>query len=145
MTWLGNPALDKTTNSTRVAEVNPLSTQYVTETITSGTLSSTADYYHYFDMSGFSKASFQIELTPGSAYSLFEVTVEGTLQDDGTAAAGCIYHDITNDIFGVEKLTNDGLLIDNTGALGLFKFIKIKIAYTHSSNSSYILYHKRMY
>ena len=142
MTWFAFPFLNKATNAARTEETAPLSQAYVSETLANESAASTADYYYYVDMAGFRKSGYQFEATLGGS-SVVAITVEGTMQDDGTAPASCAYQDVTNDVFGVDSFTGDDIAIDNDEKLTAFKYVRIKVAYTHNADSSWVIYHKR--
>jgi len=124
--------------------VNPTSNEYVGETLAAVTNGTDATYYYYVDMSGYKRGSFQLILDGGSG--TVTVTIEGTLQDDGTAAASCTYVDITNATFGAASYTSSDILADNSEKCGCYKYIRVKVVAASGSNdANWTIYHKRMY
>ena len=103
MTWIANPAYDASTGADRTSEINPLSQHFVSETLADITDGADGTYYYYVDMDGFRKGNFQLILSGGSGTCT--VTVEGTIQADGTPPASCAYEDITNGTFGAVSFT----------------------------------------
>ena len=149
MTYIPNPAYNNINRALRSEEIDPLNQGYVSEKFTAS-LGSTAETYHYIDMAGFRKAGFQFYITMGTDSSAI-VTIEGSLADDGTIPAECTYIDITSDTFGVASLVcgagavTQGLWIDNTEKLACYKYLRIKIYYTHSQPSTSVIHHRRLY
>lgn len=86
-------------------------------------------YNHYYDMEGYSGIGIQSTLNNGSGTCT--LTVEASLQNDGvTAQADCDYVDVTESVFGSASYTgadNPIMLLDDTGALALAKYVKVKI------------------
>ena len=98
-------------------------------------------------MNSYRKGSFQLEITPASATSV-TVTLEGTIQDDGTAPASCTYQDITNDVFGVANATADDMWLDNAEALAGLTYARIKVAVVYpgdEDDADWTIYHKKLY
>ncbi len=95
-------------------------------------------YYYYIDMSYFEALSFQgtMDCVAGTV----TMTIEGTLQDDGTAQASCTYADITNAVFAVANVQSAAapvvvFLVDNSKKLGTFKYIRVKIVANTTANT----------
>lgn len=145
MTYVTNPSLDAYTNSERTQEINPLSTHYNEQTLIDVTNGIDGTYNYYIDMTTFRKVGFQLELSGGSGS--VTVTIEGTIQADGTAPSSCTYQDITNDTFGSVSFTASDMLIDNAEKLSCFKYIKVKVvADTSGSNDAdWTIYYKQLY
>lgn len=94
--------------------------------------------YYYTDMSFFEALSFQGSLS--CVAGTVTLTVEGTLQDDDTAAASCTYADITNAVFGVASVVATAgdatvSLFDTNKLLGGFKYVRVKIVYNTTANT----------
>lgn len=92
-------AEDITTGAIRVLELSPLWTQHVEERLSAlVNIASGTTGYLYFDMDGWRSFALQFLITGTDSCT---VTVEGTVQDDGTAPAACTYIDLTLVLFGV--------------------------------------------
>jgi hypothetical protein len=128
----------------RIAEQDPLDQRYLALVLAAITNGTDNTYYYYIDMTGFRKAGFQLELSGGSG--TITVTVEGTLQDDGTAAASCTYQDITSATFGQVSYTATNMLIDNGEKLACFKYVRLKVvAASGANNADWTIYSKQLY
>lgn len=102
-----------------------------TETLASVTAGSATNdtFYYYIDMQtpvNFRKAGIQFEWTAGGTGTV-TVTVEGTIQDDRTAADSCTYQDITNGTFGVASWTDDFIAIDCLERLSCYRYVRVKV------------------
>ena len=137
------------TQSIRTEEIDPISQHYVAETLAAVVNGPDATTYYYTDHAGYSRAGWQLDLD--CVAGTVTATVEGTLQDDGTAPAACAYQDVTNDLFGVASLVSAAApaadtWIDDTGATGLYKYLRIVIvANTGAASGDWAIYHKRMF
>ncbi len=100
-------------------------------------------YLYYIDMESYNRLSLQFVLNGGSG--TVTVSVQGTIQNDGTTSDLCTYEDITNDAFGVSSWTASSLALDDTGFFGSFKYIKITvIASTGASDDAdWTIYYKK--
>lgn len=129
----------------KVIVLNPQSDAYAGEVLADVTNGADDTYYYYLDMSGYRRGGFQFVLDGGSGS--VTVTVEGTLQDDGTAASSCTYADITSATFGVASTTSSTIWIDDTGKLGLYKYIRVKVVASTSAadDADWSIYSKRLY
>jgi hypothetical protein len=136
---------DSSTGTTKVTEQDPLSQHYDSATLADVTNGTDGTYYYYVDMNGYRKLGLQLELSGGSG--TVTVTVEGTIQDDGTAQASCTYQDITNDTFGQANFTATDMLIDNGEKLAAFHFVRVKVvAATGGANDAdWTIYSKKLY
>lgn len=114
-------------------------TQYQSETLADITNAAAGPAYYYIDMSGFSKLGLQFEISGGTG----TLTLEGTIQDDGTAAASCTYQDIGSSTFGAASWTADAMLIDDVGKCGLYHFVRVKVV--GDGAVDIIIYYKKMY
>lgn len=137
--------LDTSTNSLRVSNLVPVFSQHVEETVAAVTNETDGTNYYYLDMDGYSGLNLQLIISGGSG--TMTVTVEATLQDDGTAAASCTYVDITNDVFGSASFTSSTILFDDAKILGGSKYVRIKtVSSTGGANDADItIYAKRLY
>ena len=135
MSLITQAALDKVLKALRGFDVNPAENKAISETLANETAVTTTEYY-YVDMFTFLENGFQLELASGAVV----VTVEGSMQDDGTVQASCDYQDVTQ-AFGIASLIATGTLIDNTGRLALFKYVRIKVV---STAATFKIYHRRL-
>jgi len=136
-------------NNLATAESDPVSQHYQTITLADVTNGTDDTYYYYVDMNGFRKIAYQLELD--CAAGTVTVTVEGTIQDDGTAPGSCTYQDITNDVFGVASVvaaagSTSDMLLDNAESLSLMKYVRVKIvAATGGNTGDWTIYCKKLY
>ena len=132
-------------NAFRTEEVDPISQHHFAETLAEVVDGTDGTYYYYVDMDAFRKGGTHCILNGGTGADI-AVTVEGTLQDDGTAPASCTYKDVTSVVFGTGSLTVTGFLIDDAEYLAVFKYIRIVVVANSGANDAdWILYHKRLY
>jgi hypothetical protein len=95
--------------------------------------------YYYIDMSGYNHLSLQFEISSGSP----TLTVEGTLEDNGTAADSCVYQDIGSATFGAASWTTDSILVDDSGKCGGYHFIRVAVA--GSGTEDLEIFYKKWY
>jgi|TARA_Y100000296_G_scaffold8879_1_gene10446 hypothetical protein len=114
------PAYDTVTDSMKSFEVNPISEHHSEETLVNVTNETDGTNNYYVDMDGFTRMGLQLEISGGSG--TMTVTLAGTLQDDGTAAASCTYQDISAD-FGAASWTADAIL---QGKDLMYKYIRLQ-------------------
>jgi hypothetical protein len=138
-------ALDAALLANRVIDVEDLSDKISPEVDTRTGLGNGTDYF-YYDMAGFKRWGVQLEITrPTDGTITF--TVEGSLNDDGTAASSCTYDDYTSK-FGAASFpvtaTGTLSLIDDKGCMGLCKYVRVKYVITGSTSGNIgITAHKR--
>lgn len=82
-------------------------------------------YYYYYEMNGYKQLGIQLIIGAGSGS--VTATVEGTMQDDGTAQASCTYKDVTNALYGAASFTASNVLFDTNTKCGNFKYLRVKI------------------
>ena len=134
---------DWSAQNIRTAETDPISTHHVEETLAAVTNGADDTYYYYWDMDGFKYFALQATLSGGSGTCT--VTVEATIQDDGTAPASCTYVDVTNDLFTVASITASDMLIADT--VNPFKYVRTKVvaATGAADDADWTLYLKKLY
>ena len=137
------PAYDSGTDSDKGFEINPLSDHHEESTLAAVTNGTDATYSYYVDMDGYRNFALQTTLSGGSGTAT--MTVEATLQDDGTAAASCAYVDVTTALFGAASYTASGYHAVDTPVP--IKYLKVKIvASTGGANDAdWTLYFKKQY
>jgi len=134
---------DSGTDSLKGFEVSPLSSHHVEETLADVTNETNATTSYYMDMDGYKTFAVQIEINSG-ATDTTTVTVEASIQDDGTAAASATYQDVTNEWFEAANFTEDTILERNVPVD--VKFVKIKTVTAGGNNDAdYALYSKKSY
>jgi len=90
-------------------------------------------YYYYVPMDLFQKFAFQYDFAGGAAGAGVVMTVEATVQDDGTAQASCAYEDVSLTVLGAANITvaggatGSGLIVEPTGYLADCKYFRIKL------------------
>jgi len=147
-----NPTLDSATLSNRTQEIEPVVNHERYEKREEEDLASAA-YYEYFDYATFKASVFQFIVSSNGTTGIVTLTVEATVQNDGTAAASVTeYVDVTNAAFGSasfvsgEGVDDDFLLVDNAEYLACFKYVRLKIVITGSSSDvGYTVHHNRIY
>jgi hypothetical protein len=118
---------DWTTDSVRTSEIDPISSHHVEETLVATTGLAIGTYYYYIDMDGFKTLNNQVVKAGAGTMAC---TVEGTLQDDGTAPASCTYSDVTTDLYGIASISASDIFVDDTGACAGFKYLRVKVVVT---------------
>ena len=118
------------TNSNRSDEIDPVSAHHVEATLADVTdeASGTTTYY-YVDLDGFTGLAVQVEI--GAATDTITYTVEGSIQDDGTAPASCVYQDITQYGMNIETAASTAADYTADAILTLpsrsnYKYVRIK-------------------
>jgi len=128
-------------------EISPLSSHHVEETLLDLTnIAQTTTAYGYIDMDGYRNFAFQCETSDATPTDVLTVTIEASIQDDGTAADGCAYQDITNAFFGVASwVDTDFFAISDT--VTPLKYVRIKyVTSTGGGNDADLTcYSKRLY
>jgi hypothetical protein len=99
-----------------------------------------ATYYYYWDMSSYRKFGFQFVLagTP-------TITLEGTVQADGTVPASCTYDDITNSVFGVANWTASTSGCDNAEKTAGYHYLRFKLVTTAGDGDDVKIWIKKLY
>jgi len=98
-TWL--------TNSIRIEEIDPLTEKHIEETLVNVTnMAQATTFYAYFDMDGYRYFALQLETSGAAPVDTLTMTMECSIQDDGTAPASCTYQDLTLDLFGVASVVD---------------------------------------
>lgn len=80
--------------------------------------------YGYIDMEGYKNVELQIETSGTTPTSTLTLTLEGSCQNDGTAAASVTYQDVTQDELGVASVVDqdDWWRLIDVG----YKYLRIK-------------------
>ena len=138
-------------DSNRVEEIDPASMWYLPEEPFDGSalLIGDSPIYAYVDMTGFKYLSIQGIIGEGTTPNTFTATIEGTLQDDGTAPASCVYEDITDYITRdnaadlVYTAAGTFLIIGDTPLP--FKYIRVKAVTSAESDWTLQVFTKKMF
>lgn len=130
-------------NAMRFAEVNPESERYLGSTPVDVTNETDGTYYEYIDMAGYRHLSLHCIVTAGSG--TVTVTVEGAIQDDGTAPSSAAYIDISTLLLGAANFTATDVATDSAGVAANFRYIRIKRVHSTSGadDSGLTVYAKR--
>lgn len=136
---------DSSTGCTSTCESNPISSHHSETTVASVTNGTDGTYYYYLDMDGYRELGLQLILDGGSG--TVTVTVECTVQDDGTAPASCTYNDVTSSVYGSASFTASTMLFDTNKVLGECKYVRVVVvASTAAANDAdWTIYAKRLY
>lgn len=138
---------DSSTQANKSAEVSPLSSHYVASTLLALTnIAQTTTGYGYIDMSGVRYLGIQGETSGATPTDVLTVTLEATMQDDGTAAASCTYQDVTTAITGSASFVDTDFmaLIDTPLPV---KYLRVKyVTSTGGGNDADLtVYTKKLY
>lgn len=124
----------------RKVDVNPEWTHYAGETVVDVTGQAIGTYNYYLDMATFRQLGLQLVIGGAGTTT---VTVEATMQDDGTAPGSITdYHDVTSALFGAASFTASDFLVDNAKVLASAKWVKIKVVVT-ADVVNYTIYSRR--
>jgi hypothetical protein len=140
-------AYDSLTQANKSGEVNPLNEQYVPAKLIDETnITTNTTTYAYFDMSGYKYFGIQGETSGAAPTDVLTVTVEATMQDDGTAQASCAYQDVTNELFGVASWV-DTDFIENADEVNPYKYVRVKYVTSNGagSDADLTVYLKKLY
>ena len=146
---LGYNGQDKAYNEGSDAEqnlrLNPDSQTFIGETLADVTNETDATNYYYMDMAGYRNFTLQAETSDATPTSTLTITIEASMQDDGTAAASCAYQDVTNALFSVASWVDTDFMAIGDVQMA-FKYIRVKTVTAGGGNDAdYTLYAKRMY
>jgi hypothetical protein len=109
------------------------------ETVADFTNKVDGTYLYYVDMAKYSSLGLQFILT-------CTITLQGTKQDDGTAAAGCDYSDITSDITGYDSFDVSCQLDDDLEFFKNYRYIRITVVCaTGANDADYTIYAIKSY
>jgi len=118
-------ALTTDTRSERVEEIDPIDARGQADTLYDVTNIVDGTYYVYVSMDTYRKGFFQLELNGGSG--TVTISIQGTCQDEGVAAASRTYQDIGSATFGSASWTADAILADNAEKLAGYTYLRITI------------------
>jgi len=141
--------VDEANDSQVVESINGPETRYVGETLADVTNETNATNNRYVDMDGYNNIAIQFEKTGGT--DTVTLTVEATLQDDGTAAASCTYQDVTQYSFSAVQGGTDAASYTADNMLVMkdrinYKYLNIKTVSSGGTNDAdYAIYIKRWY
>ena len=142
-------AYNKASDANKQIVLNPINDVYQGETLAAVTDGADDTYYYYASMDGYNNFACQMILNGGSGSVI--VTLEGTVQDDGTAAASCTYVDVTSRLVGVANIIAGAGVTVNDIWLGdtklNFKYLRYKVVAdtSASDDADWTLYHRKSY
>jgi hypothetical protein len=123
------------TQSDRNEEIDPANQWYEFSTLVAVTNGADGTYTYYIPMASYTRLDMQVTLSGGSGTCT--VTVEASIQADGTAPASMVYQDVTNLAYGAATFTASAMLVDNTQFFGAFNYVKVKVvAATGAANDA---------
>ena len=133
---------DTGTDSIKGFEVSPISTHHIEASTTLTNVENATPQHVYLDMDGYRNWGAQWAKSGGA--DTYALTIEATIQDDGTAAASCSYIDVTADWFGVASWTASGLIqADETISA---KYVRLKFTTAGAGNDAdFVIYTKKLY
>jgi hypothetical protein len=126
-----------------VTDVDPDYMHFEPDKLADVTNGDDGTYTYYVDMSAHYQFGLQAILDGGSG--TVTVTIEATMQADGTAPASCAYDDVTNDVFGAASFTASFFKVDTNNILKNAKYVKVKVvaATTAANDADWTLYATR--
>jgi hypothetical protein len=132
-------ALDSTTLSNRVSEIDPISSHYVSGTLADVTNGADGTYYYQISMASHRLTGFQFELSGGSG--TITITVEARVTADNS------WVDVTNDTFGSASYTADDEAVDSAQRLAGFSDVRLKaVAATGAADDAdWLLTYRSLY
>jgi hypothetical protein len=123
------------TQSNRTEEIDPANQWYEFSTLVAVTNGADGTYDYYIPMASYTRLDMQLILSGGSGTCT--VTVEGSLQADGTAPASLAYVDVTNQAYGSASFTASIMLIDNSWFFEAMNYVRVKVvAATAAANDA---------
>jgi hypothetical protein len=113
---------------------------HFSQTLADVTNSPNGTYAYYLDMAGAKYIGVQFEKTGGVDSAT--LTLEATIQDDGTAAAAITtWQDVTLTFTGAANFTSDAILLMDTPVA--IKYLKIQVVTAGGNNDAdYAIYSK---
>jgi len=135
------------TTSQRQEEIDPVSAHHAESTLLALTnIATNTTGYGYLDMDGYRYVALQGETSGTTPTDVLTVTLEASIQDDGTAQASCAYQDVTLELTGVASWidTDFMLLVDIPLAI---KYLRVKYVTSNDSgaDADLTVYAKRMF
>ena len=136
-------AYDTSSQADKSAEVAPVYTHNVGDTLAEVTDETSATNYYYLDSAGYLNWGFQADTSGATPTDTLTITIEASFQDDGTAQASASYQDVTNILAAVANWVDvDVMLFVDTVMQP--KFWRIKTVTAGGSNDAdYTLYTRR--
>jgi hypothetical protein len=129
------------TQSNRIEEIDPANQWYEFSTLAAVTNGADATYYYYIPMASYTRLDMQAELSGGTG--TIALTVEASIQADGTAPASMVYQDVTNLAYGSASFAATNMLIDNTQFFGAFNYVRVKIVAAATNTADWTIYIKK--
>jgi hypothetical protein len=141
------PCYTSATTSNRVEEIDPVSAHHNETTLIDETnITTNTTTYAYIDMDGYRYFTLQGETSDAAPTDVLTVTVEASVQDDGTAQASCAYQDVTSALFGVASAIDaDFMWICDSPVA--FKYVRVKYVTSNDAgnDADLTVYAKKMF
>jgi len=144
---------DSATGTIKTSDLTPLWSQHVEDKLLNLTnIATNTTAYGYLDMDGYRFLGIEGDTSGSTPTDVLTVTVEGTMQDDGTAQASCTYVDITKLFFDAAtgaRATASWVDTDFVASLAdasAFKYIRVKYVTSNGggSDADLVVHTKRM-
>lgn len=120
------------TQSDRAEEIDPANQWYEFSTLAAVTNGTDGTYYYYIPMAAYTRLDLQAVISGGSG--TVTLTVEASIQNDGTAPASLTYADVTNQAYGSASFTATQMLVDNSQFFGSFSYVRVKVVAASGAN-----------
>jgi len=129
----------------RVEEIDSPDQKYVGEVLLDDSAidASETPLYVYVDMSGFKHLGLQGTTT--IVTDELTITIEASIQDDGTAPASCSFIDVTNAWFGVASWVDTDFLVSTENIAVKWVRIKYEITTGTADDAGLTIWSKKMY
>ena len=146
MSFLSTKSYDAALDANRSSEVNPPDQKFMTERLLLATnLTTNTTSYKYINMNGYKHLGIHALTSGATPTDTLTITIEASIQDDGTAPASCSYEDVTNDWFGVASWVDTDFLVTCSDLAVVWVRIKYVTSNDSGNDADLTLYVKKMY
>ena len=138
---------DSGTDSLKVSEVSPISAHHSESTLLNLTnIAANTTGYAYFDMDGYRYFTLQGITSGTTPTDTLTVSIEATLQDDGTLSTACAYSDVTQSWFSVPGWVDANFWAEKHTPVSA-KYIRVKYVTsdTGTNDADFTCHLKKMY
>lgn len=135
------------TTSQRKEEIDPVSAHHAESTLLALTnIATNTTGYGYLDLDGYRYVALQGETSGTTPTDVLTVTLEASIQDDGTAQASCTYQDVTLELAGVASWVDTDFMVFIDVPLAI-KYLRVKYVTSNDSgaDADLTVYAKRMF